>query len=62
MIEHLNGEHSEAETHERVLVRTRKFARHQETWFRNLSECRWVELDTDWSAESVVETICELGS
>lgn len=62
VIEHLNGNHDEAQTRELVLVRTRRFARHQETWFRNLTECRWVEIDADSSPESVTETIFELGS
>lgn len=62
VIEHLDGKHNEAETRDLVLVRTRKFARHQETWFRNLTECRWVELAADSSPESVTDTICELGS
>ena len=37
VIEFLDGVRSQEETHEKVLIRTRKFARHQETWFRNLS-------------------------
>ena len=28
---------------ERVTIRTRQFARRQETWFRSLSECRRIE-------------------
>jgi tRNA dimethylallyltransferase len=34
-------------TKERVLIRTRRFARHQETWFRGLSECRILDLSTE---------------
>ncbi|MCP3696884.1 MAG: tRNA (adenosine(37)-N6)-dimethylallyltransferase MiaA, partial [Planctomycetaceae bacterium] len=30
-------------TIERVTIRTRQFARRQETWFRSLSECRRIE-------------------
>ena len=62
VIEHLEGQRGEEETRELVLVRTRRFARHQETWFRNLTECRWVDLEQDESPESVVERICDLGS
>ena len=44
VIEHLQGERDFAETREKVRVRTRKFARHQETWFRGLSEVRMVDI------------------
>lgn len=62
VIEHLGGKHSEEETRELVLIRTRKFARHQETWFRNLTECRLLDLEEDSDAESVVGEIVELGN
>ncbi len=39
----LRGEYDQAEAIRRVKVRTRRFARRQETWFRSLSECRVVE-------------------
>ena len=29
-----------------MIVRTRRFARRQETWFRSLSECRFVDMET----------------
>lgn len=44
VIEHLRGEKDFAETREKVRVRTRKFARHQETWFRGLSEVRMIDI------------------
>ena len=59
VIAHLDGKHTEEETHELVLFRTRRFARHQETWFRNLSECRWVDLEGDVEAEDIASQIIE---
>ncbi len=61
VIEHLNDEHTEEETRELVLIRTRRFARHQETWFRNLTECRWVELEADFEPADVAGQIVGLG-
>lgn len=48
-------------TKERVLVRTRRFARHQETWFRGLSECRILDLETTETPAETAERILELG-
>lgn len=44
-LEHLAGERSLGETIELVKTRTRQFAKRQLTWFRSLSECRWIPLD-----------------
>jgi tRNA dimethylallyltransferase len=41
-IAHVNGRQDLATTIEAVKARTRQFARRQETWFRSLSECRFV--------------------
>ena len=62
VLEHLDGKRDLDATREQVLFRTRRFARHQETWFRNLSECDWVELEKEFSSEAVAEQIFELGS
>ena len=61
VIAHLDGKHSEEETRELVLFRTRRFARHQETWFRNLSECRWVELEPELEPADVAKQIAATG-
>jgi len=45
---------------ERVKIRTHQFARHQETWFRSLSECRFVEMNALQSAVQVAEQIYQL--
>lgn len=47
------------ETIEQVKNHTHQFARRQRTWFRSLSECRFVEMDAGRSTESVVEEILQ---
>jgi tRNA dimethylallyltransferase len=42
VIEHLAGARPLADTIELVKLRTRQFAKRQMTWFRSLSECRFV--------------------
>ena len=49
-------------TFQKVLTRTRRFARHQETWFRGMAECRILDIDSDTAIESVVEQVIQLGS
>ena len=43
-----------------VLYRTRQFARHQETWFRGLTECRMVDLEKDFETSGTVDRLLEL--
>ena len=57
VIKHLHGETSLEDTIRKVKTRTRQFARRQETWFRNLSECRFVDLSRSAEPEVVVEDI-----
>ncbi|MEX0714181.1 MAG: tRNA (adenosine(37)-N6)-dimethylallyltransferase MiaA [Pirellulales bacterium] len=45
VLEHLSGERGLEETIELVKLRTRQFARRQLTWFRSLSECRWLPIE-----------------
>lgn len=47
-----------AHCRERVKARTRQFARRQETWFRALTECRFVPMDHQQTAAEVAATIC----
>ncbi len=46
-----------AETFEKVLTRTRRFARHQETWFRGLRECRILDLTPEMTPASIAESL-----
>lgn len=46
-----------AKTIETVKTRTRRFARHQETWFRSLSECRFLLRSAEDDQPRIVEQI-----
>lgn len=61
VIDHLAGKMDLEETREKVRVRTRRFARHQETWFRGLSECRMIDLVEPFDAKQTAEQLIELG-
>jgi tRNA dimethylallyltransferase len=61
VIEHLQGQHTLAETIELVKLRTRQFAKRQLTWFRSLSECRSVALAEPLDAPSIARRILEEG-
>jgi tRNA dimethylallyltransferase len=61
VIEHIRGERDLDDTYEKVRVRTRRFARHQETWFRGLSECEMVDIDGEFDSETLAERILQLG-
>jgi tRNA dimethylallyltransferase len=56
-IAHLRGEQDLAATKQLVKNRTHQFARRQETWFRSLSECRWVEMTPDEAPKTTAERI-----
>lgn len=57
VIEHLEGRHTLAETIELVPLHTRQFAKRQGTWFRSLSECRFVPLREPMDVGEVVRQI-----
>src|SRR5207237_9038785 len=44
VLEYLNGQRDLAATIELVRLRTRQFGKRQLTWFRSLSECRWISV------------------
>lgn len=60
VIEFLRGERDLAETKQLVKYRTHQFARRQETWFRGLSECRFIEMHADESPRETAERIMKL--
>jgi tRNA dimethylallyltransferase len=45
-----------------VRARTRQFARRQETWFRSLSECRFLDMHAGFSPAAVAEQIIALAA
>lgn len=61
VLEHLAGEHDLPRTVERIQARTRRFAKRQATWFRSLSECRFVEVAADEPVGSIAKRIGEAG-
>ncbi len=62
VISHLRLGISLDETIEKVMVRTRRFARHQETWFRGLSECRLIDLEESFAPAEIARQLVELGN
>ena len=57
VLEHLRGEIDHPTMVERIKTRTRRFAKRQGTWFRSLSECRFVEIQGETDAGEVAERI-----
>lgn len=57
VLSHLAGELDHDAMTERIKIRTRRFAKRQGTWFRSLSECRWVEVGEVEEASNVANII-----
>jgi len=60
-IAHLQGEQSLEDAKLAVKARTRQFARRQETWFRGLSECRFLPMSEPFDAAKIAEEISAAG-
>jgi tRNA dimethylallyltransferase len=54
---YLAGECDHSEMVARIKARTRRFAKRQGTWFRSLSECRFVDIAGDADPASIAEHI-----
>ncbi len=61
VIEHLAGETPYEQMVEKIRTRTRRFAKRQGTWFRSLSECRFVDLIGKTDVNTVVDQIVNQG-
>lgn len=61
VITHLRGQGTVAETMEQVKIRTRRFARAQETWFRNMNESRTLEISGDFDGPALAAAIIAAG-
>jgi tRNA dimethylallyltransferase len=59
---YLSGECDHEEMVARIKARTRRFAKRQGTWFRSLSECRFVDIVGDVDANDLVERIVKMSS
>lgn len=62
VLDHLAGEIDEPAMIDKIKTRTRRFAKRQRTWFRGLSECRFVELAGEVDGAEVAERIVALGA
>jgi tRNA dimethylallyltransferase len=62
VLQHLSGHADLPATVEAVKSRTRQFARHQETWFRSLSECRPVPRHEGEDDRQIARRVLGLGS
>ena len=58
---YLAGEYDHDEMIARITYRTRRFAKRQGTWFRSLSECRFVDLEGEADADES-QQIMAIGS
>ncbi|MBI3839325.1 MAG: tRNA (adenosine(37)-N6)-dimethylallyltransferase MiaA [Planctomycetia bacterium] len=56
-IEHFKGVRNLPDTIALVKLRTRQFAKRQLTWFRSLSECRWVDIEQPFDAPGLARRI-----
>ena len=61
-IAYLAGEYDHDEMVARITYRTRRFAKRQGTWFRSLSECRFVDIAGEVDAAAVGVRIAEAAS
>ncbi len=62
VIEHLEGQRGLEETGALVQTHTRQFAKRQRTWFRSLSECRFVGVSAVIEPGAIVDQIIALGT
>jgi tRNA dimethylallyltransferase len=59
IIEHLEGRCSLAEAVEQIKIQTRRFAKHQRTWFRRFSDVRWFDIGQGEPSGGVADRISE---
>ncbi len=62
VLDFLNGQRDLAATIELVKVRTRQFAKRQLTWFRSLSECRWIQVQPPLQPVALAQHIAMIGA
>jgi tRNA dimethylallyltransferase len=61
VLDYFSGKHDLEVAIERIKVRSRRFAKRQGTWFRSLSECRFVDIQGDVDAVQVAAQIRAAG-
>jgi tRNA dimethylallyltransferase len=60
VVEHLRGERDLPETIELVKIKTRQFAKRQNTWFKRQLQLEWLPVSSDETPEVVAEKILSL--
>ena len=60
IIDHLQGRASLADAVEQIKILTRRFAKHQRTWYRKFLMAQWVDIVEDESNDAVVERVKRL--
>jgi tRNA dimethylallyltransferase len=61
VLAYMTGEYDHDEMVARITARTRRFAKRQGTWFRSLSECRFVDIAGDADVAAVAKEIARQG-
>jgi tRNA dimethylallyltransferase len=59
-LDYLAGDIDQGQMVEQIKIRSRRFAKRQGTWFRSLSECRFVDLVGDVNPDEVSDVILKL--
>ncbi len=59
VIDHLEGRSSLDEAVEQIKIQTRRFAKHQRTWFRKFPTTRWIDAEPAEPAASISERLHE---
>ncbi len=59
-IDVIEGRSSREDAMQRTVVRTRRLAKRQRTWFRNQADVAWVEVTPESTVASLVEQVSEL--
>ncbi len=62
VLEYLAGKFDREKMIERIKARSRRFAKRQGTWFRSLSECRFVDIAGEPNASALADEIATLGA
>ncbi len=58
--DHLDGLHDEDKALEMLRRNTHRYAKRQLTWFRSDRRVRWLDLDTDATAENVADAALDI--
>ena len=58
--QYLNGEITKEMAVERIIIRTRQYAKRQMTWFRADDYIQWIDLKTDDNPVVTAEKVCQL--